>query len=115
MPHSWVGLSVLLLESLGGSPNATVRSLRARASLGCLAAELLRPHGCEMLGGSYSPKWSDQDALTNLLAALLVLRRAIGDLIATLSFFHLNPASVQFNVYSDSWNYSSRGAAYARS
>ena len=115
MPHSCIGFLDLLVESLVGSPSATVPLFRARALLGRPAAEVLRPHGCEMLAGLYRPEWSDKDALTNLLAVLLILRRAIGDSIAAPCSFHLNPDPVQWNVSSDNWNYPSRGAAYARS
>lgn len=115
MPHSCIGFLDLLVESLVGSPNAMVPSFRARALSGCPAAEVLRPHGCEMLAGLYRPEWSDKDALTNLLAVLPIFRRAIGDSIAAPCSFHLNPDPVQCNVSSDNWNCPSRGAAYARS
>ena len=104
MTHACIGLFSSLHESLGESPVTTVRSPSVRASLGYLTAEVLRRRSCEMLAGLSWPEWSDQDALTNLLANLLILRRAIGDSITAPSSFHLNPDPVQCNVSSDNWN-----------
>ena len=115
MDHSSIRLLSLLHVSLGSSPVAMLRSPRVRALLSYLTAEAQRSCGQEMLAGLSWPEWPDRDALTNVLAALLNLRRAIGDSIATPSSFHVNPDAVQFDVSSDNWNYPSRGVAYARS
>jgi len=115
MDHSSIRLLSLLHVSLGSSPVAMLRSPRVRALSSYLTAEAQRSCGQEMLAGLSWPEWPDRDALTNVLAALLNLRRAIGDSIATPSSFHVNPAAVQFDVSSDNWNYPSRGVAYARS
>ena len=116
MAHSSICLLRSLHVSLGSSPVTMFRSPGVRALLTCLTAEAQRSYGREMLVGLSWPEWSDRDALTNLLAALLNLRQAIGDSITPPSSFHVNPDLVQFNVSSDnSLNYPSRGDAYARS
>jgi DNA-binding SARP family transcriptional activator len=107
MTHSCIGLFSSLHESLGGSPVATDRSPKVRAPLGYLSAEVLRRRSCEMPADLSWRKWSDQDAFTNLLAALPNLCLTNGDSIATPSSFYVNPDAVQFNVSSDNWNYPS--------
>lgn len=111
MPHLSIGLPTSLYESPyespGGSSNATARFPRASAAFNHLAAEDLCPSGCEVLAGLFWPRWPDKDTLTNLLVALLDLRKAMGHSIAIPSSFHVNLATVQFNVFSGKWKYPS--------
>lgn len=115
MAHSSSRLPSSLHVSLGSRPVTMFRSPRVPALLSYLTAEAQRSSGHEMLAGLSWPEWPDRDALTNLLAAMPDLCRAIGDSIATPSSFHVNPDSVHIDVSSDNWNYPSRGIAYARS
>jgi len=99
-----LSLSLLgtLAVHLNEAPATGFEYDKVRALLVYLAVECDRPHRREFLAGLLWPDYPEEAARQSLSQALFVLRRAIGDRVATPPFLLITPQTLQFNRQSHS-------------